>query len=487
MNALAKLALVLCVASCNSILGIKDLSEAEPDGDGGSDGPSGSASIRFLLVTPDIFRLDPDGMASIREVGGPELVRAQYGRPTSFVDLPLDTTSLEIRRGDGEVVLATVSLVYDRSPTAPGERITAVVAGTLQPTAGEEPAGALAFSELTFDGTVSGAEWRLVNAVTDRSDEPLNYSIAYPTEVAAAQPLGPILSAATPEPLVQQQAFRLRVGLGVTQGPGTEDCSFSVPAQPADARLLLVLGGLIHVDASEEPGLMLYVVPFDGAASFVRQDPAFYVANFYQDYSNDTMWLADLNTSVPLSRQSTQRIEPMIVFNRPLVAQGVTITGLGGTANLTLPATPAGTRVFIGLRGFVEGGTPGPTTTTITPIGEPPTSETQLSFVHATPDPATIDVVATNTGDLVDVNVATGLTYGSVASTELRSGPNDVRIFAPGETTAISTFPAEILGLRQIFVLHGKQNPVGLEESLRLTPVDMRMWPWQIRTSVASQ
>lgn len=492
MKYLLSLVMLVGVVSCNAILGISDLSQSDAGGggDGGGDGGGGdgggqTARVRFLLLTPDVFDINPT-MASVevRLVGGAKLVDATYGVVTDYVDVPVGADQLELQTSSGDTV--TVGLSFGSTPT-PETAYLGVIAGMLA-TDGE-PVRLLAVDQASI-ATSGGTTALIVNAVTDV--KMVHY--AAQADVAGVPsttaPLVGLLSTTVDGSLPDQQ-MRLRVGQGPINGPGMEAASFTVPAQAVSS--FMVLGGLMHQAASAAPGLMLYVIPSSPAGApvtVIKQDPAFLVANFMVDYSNETTWIADSTSGARLSVMSSQRETPMLFFGRPSEVVAARVDGLANQLSLGIGAAPAGTRTFIALTGYDTPVNPQPASGFLSfaeyPDDPTVSGRTQVMFVHASPDPSSCDVVfvASDASETSQPGAVFGEPFGPLAV--VTGAAATIRVLPPGGTTPIASFPAlDIQGRRQITVFSGAQS--GSDEPLHVTSVDMNVWPWEISAPIPGQ
>lgn len=489
---LTAIALLSALAACNSILGIKDLSGGDQTGDAGTDGQgvdgtgAAVASVRFLLVTPNIFDIDPDGEVTVTIPGNSDAMVARYGVLTTYVPLPLGLDTLEVRANDGLTVV-TLPVVYDREPAA-GESVTAVVAGALG-AADATGARILAVNEADILSTPD-PQARIVSALADQ-EQALSYVLSFPGEDRPPEPLARF-SIGVPDPLVPSVSFRLRVGAAVDPNtPGTEEVSLTAPPVAPNSRLIFVLGGNYRTgDQTRDPGLSLWTIQASGSAARVRADPAFLVVNFYADYAGATIWITDANNdALRFSANSDARETPMRVFVPPNDEANLKVDGLPLPHNFMLPGLLPGTRGFVALTGYINpvSPQPGPGDVQIAqPADSSTASFTNVAFVHASPDPAMIDLSFTDLEDQSSLPFATNLGFRGAAERQVRTSPNvEYRIFPPGGSTAISRFTgAETFGRRQITVLSGA---VGGTESLRVTDIDLRVWPWQVGAPTIGQ
>lgn len=496
MRSLSSLALLACLASCNSILGVKDLTGGDDDGDagpgdgGGNDGSGATATVRVLLVTPDIFEVDPDRDGTVMlYAGGVRLATVSYGVVTTALELPLETATLELRDEDN-LVLATLPLTYDEAPGA-GERATIVLLGNLTQAdvTAPERARAVGFNEALF---ASGTQpiISVVHAIADRGEFGfISYAATYAGQPGVPMPIGDIGMASGGAQVPPDVELRLRLGQGVSGSPGTEEISFTVPAVGASAKLLMVVAGLQQSVAQDvDPGLALYVIPVDGAGMRIRADPAYFVANFLVDWVGDTLSLSDANTGAALSRTSDQRAVPMIFFLRPGESALVQLDGVPTPYSFSVPVAAEGTRSFIALTGYTAptGGQPGVSNIQIDQLDGASGNDSTVALVQASPDPNEVDIIFRDlAGDASDRPFSRAA-FGNVVIRVVPVTPDaEVRVHLPDETNPLGTVTCAVDGPRQITVLSGMRS--GAPAPLSITNIAMRTWPWEINGAFGVQ
>jgi hypothetical protein len=485
---LVVLGVVLGTAGCNSLLGIDDLSggaeTADADVDAadedavGVDAAGGTATVRFLLMTPDIYAIDADATAQLY-ANGSKLADASYGNVTPAVELPLSATEVEIRATDG-MVLRSAPLTFDEVPTS-GERTIGVISGLLgqSDTMAADHVRVTGFNEALLN-TGDAAYVKVVHAIADRP-HPNAFAITYPGHDGKYTPIGS-LGGANGEAVPTGTELRVRLGQDVSSLPGTEEVSFTLPPFASDSKVLLVAGGLQHgAEQDRDPGLTLRVVRFDGAVTTIRLDPSIFFVNFLVDWENDVLSLSDAATGAVLSGTSSARSQPMIAFVRPDVGIGVRVDGVPTPFTVSLPELPVGSQVFVALTGYQapSGGPPGAGAIVLDDLD--PASDSGFSsvaFVRASPDSDNVTATYRDPDSLIDYPIEDE-SYGSVVVAPLPVIPGvQIRIFESGNSTPLRTFDSEIEGRRQITVLSGVLS--GSPETLRTTNVDMRSWPWQV-------
>ncbi len=491
MKSLVSLGILLCVASCNSILGIQDLGESGGDGGGGDggggDGAGAIGTVRFLLVTPDIYEIDTGPATpavAIYVVGGGKLLDATYGVVTPFVDLPASLTAVEIRSPNGATLHATVAVTFDRRPVA-GEHATAVILGTLgADVSALDAARVVAFNDAEF-GAGPEPQVRVVHAIADRTG-PLSYAVTYAGVEDAVREIGSFSVATASEQLPGGIDTRVGFGQDVVNTRLSREVSFTLPAQAAGANVLLVLGGRQHeAVAGDDPGLTLHVVPVIGASTRVRQDPAFLLTNFLVDWPGNPLEVKDANDGTLLSVVSLARSTPMIVFQSPFAARTVIVEGVDNLAAFILPGVPAGTRRYIALTGYMSPVAAQPAAGAMTvEVVEGNDGLTHWAFIQASPDPAVVDLGVHNAANESDLTIAAGLAFRT--SLLVSSAPDEIDLMriSPAGGSPIATFAAGVSGRRQITVLSGVQTG---GESLRVTTTSLDRWPWTIGNAIVGQ
>ncbi len=322
------------LSACNSILGIKDLSDGDAGGDG--DGPDPSAvQIRFLLVAPHVHDAVPsDPSVAIHLPGGQKLVDATYGTVTPPVELPMPFDPAEGFELVSAVATFNRAVSFDRPPVA-GERVTAIIAGR-----DEASTIIVGINEAVFTEPGADVAVRVVHAISDITTTGFGFRQAgVSTDALASLSFGEV---STTQMVAADEPFRLRVGPGIAAEPGTEEVSFSVLDQGMGSKVLFVLGGSQHHHlAGHEQAVTLHAIPVEGTPSRIRQDPAIFVVNALADHDG-SLALTDDNDGTVLSSTATGRSDPLVMFVPADVGQRV------GTSpdlfSFDVPALQPGTR-----------------------------------------------------------------------------------------------------------------------------------------------
>jgi hypothetical protein len=210
-----------------------------------------------------------------------------------------------------------------------------------------------------------------------------------------------------------------------------------------------------------------------------------FVANFIVDAVGEALSVRD-STGAALSASSAQRSEPMVVFLPPARAAAVMITELPVGYEFTLPASPAGTRSFVALTGYMDPSEqPAVGHIRIDHLADAASTNANVAFVHASPDPQQVDPVVRNLDGQSDYPFAR-LSFGEFDDRTVPRVPDaQFRITIPGAPSPLAMFNSEVEDPRQITVLSGAHN--SSIETLRTTNIDMRTWPWAINAPVVGQ
>lgn len=453
------------LSACNSILGIKDLSDGDAGPDG--DGPDPNAvQIRFLLVAPHVHDADPsDPSLAIHLPGGEKLVDATYGTVTPPVELPMPFDPAEGFELVSAVATFNRAVSFDRAPVA-GERVTAIIAGR-----DDASTVIVGINEALFTDQAPDVAVRVVHAISDvTTTTGFGFSQAgVSTDVLAFLSFG---EASTTQTVAADAPFRLRVGPAVATEPGTEEVSFSVLDQGPGSRVLFVLGGSQHHHlAGDEQALTLHVIPVEDTPSRVRQDPALFVVNALADHDG-SLALTDDNDGTVLSSTATSRSDPMVMFVPADVGQRV------GTSpdlfSFDVPALQPGTRQYVALIGHVNpvGGQP-PAGATFAEVSEDSSFSTNWSLVQGSSDPSDVSIELGRSGTFTQA--VASLSFGQVHSSGISDGANvDAIRISPSGGAPLAALGTSLDGRRWIVTLYNRGG-----SSLELHRTNLDAWPWR--------
>lgn len=457
------------------VLSLSSLATFAACGDDTDPGPiePGTAEIRVVHGSPDAPAVD----VYVAGSADPVITDLEYGEASAYLEVPEGTYAFEVRPAGAEASSEPVHTTGELE-LAEGDRVTALAAGYVGSTAGDDTFRVIPLAEGFDTPGTDEAIVRVVHASPDAPAVAIDVGNDGTPEVedlgrfADTGAAGIALPANTP------------IAVGIWAGsPLARVTAFTTPALPAGAELFVIASGNLSDLPRQDTGFSLLAVGPAGTITSVKQDPTVMVFHGSPDApAVDVLaGTAVLAGDLAFGELSAPIQVPPGEYDLAVNAAGTSTTA----ATISTPALEAGGRYLAIATGFLgSNGADGFQPLYAVDAFDLDADSARLAVIHASPDAPAVDVgpatptSMTGTPPIIDL-AFTEATAG--AGLELPAASYTFGVAATGSTTPVATFDIALTnGLRAFAIAAGALAPSGSEASFALHVVNTSVWPWTV-------